>query len=158
MFRIGFGYDIHPLAAGRRFILGGIEIPFPEGPAGHSDGDGLVHAVIDSLLGAMGEGDIGLHFPDTDPRYKDVSSLELLREVMARLKSNGWTVVNLDTVVVAEEPKISPFVPGMKAVLGPILGLGTEALNVKAKTNEGLGPVGDKRAVACWAVALISKE
>ncbi len=157
MFRIGFGYDIHPLAPGRPLVLGGLAVPFPEGLAGHSDGDGLVHAVIDALLGAAGEPDIGRLFPDTDPRLAGVSSLKLLGETVARLKAGGWAVVNVDTVVAAEAPKIAPLVEPMRAVLCPVLGLDRTALGIKGKTGEGLGPVGEGRAIACWAVALIEK-
>jgi 2-C-methyl-D-erythritol 2,4-cyclodiphosphate synthase len=157
MLRIGFGYDIHPLAEGRKLVLGGLLIPGRPGLAGHSDGDGLVHAIIDALLGAAGEGDIGRLFPDTDPRTEGISSLRLLGEAMARLKAGGWSVVNVDTVVVAEEPKIAPFAGNMKAILCPILGVDEAGLGIKGKTNEGFGPVGEGRAVACWAVALIQK-
>jgi 2-C-methyl-D-erythritol 2,4-cyclodiphosphate synthase len=157
MHKIGFGYDIHPLVAGRKLVLGGLEIPFPRGLSGHSDGDALVHAVADALLGALGEGDIGRLFPDTDPRTEGVSSLLLLADVMARLRFGGWRVVNVDAVVVAEEPKISPHVPAMKNVLCPVLGIEQTGLGIKGKTNEGVGPVGEGRAVACWAVALIER-
>ncbi|MGA2362049.1 MAG: 2-C-methyl-D-erythritol 2,4-cyclodiphosphate synthase [Candidatus Aminicenantales bacterium] len=157
MHKIGFGYDIHPLVAGRKLVLGGLEIPFPRGLSGHSDGDALVHAVADALLGALGEGDIGRLFPDTDPRTEGVSSLLLLADVMARLKPGGWRVVNVDAVVVAEEPKISPHVPAMKNVLCPVLGIEQTGLGIKGKTNEGVGPVGEGRAIACWAVALIER-
>jgi 2-C-methyl-D-erythritol 2,4-cyclodiphosphate synthase len=155
MLKVGLGYDIHPLAEGRRFVLGGIEIPFPKGPLGHSDGDAVIHAIIDALLGTLGEGDIGGLFPDDDPGFKDVPSLELLEDVMGRLRRAGGRIVNLDTVIVAEEPRLAPHVDRMKTVLRPVLGLGEKALNIKAKTNEKLGPVGEGNAVACWAVALV---
>jgi 2-C-methyl-D-erythritol 2,4-cyclodiphosphate synthase len=155
MHKIGFGYDIHRLEPGRRLVLGGIEIPFAAGLLGHSDGDALVHAVIDALLGAHGQGDIGTHFPDTDPRYKGVQSLVLLETVMGHLRSRGASVVNVDAVIVAEEPKMGPHIPAMKAALAPVLGVPETAVGIKAKTNEGLGPVGEKRAIACYAVALI---
>jgi 2-C-methyl-D-erythritol 2,4-cyclodiphosphate synthase len=157
MHKIGFGYDIHPLVPGRKLVLGGLEIPFPRGLSGHSDGDALIHAVADALLGAMGEGDIGRLFPDTGPRTEGVSSLLLLAGVMARLKSAGWRVVNVDAVVVAEEPKISPHVPAMKNILCPVLGVKETGLGIKGKTNEGFGAVGESRAIACWAVALIER-
>ncbi len=157
MLRIGFGYDIHPLAAGRPLVLGGLEIPFPKGLAGHSDGDGLVHAIIDALLGAAGEPDIGCLFPDTDPRLAGVPSLRLLGEAMARLRAGGWSVVNVDTVVAAEGPKIAPLVDRMRDVLCPVLGVERGALGIKGKTGEGLGDVGEGLAIACWAVALIQK-
>jgi 2-C-methyl-D-erythritol 2,4-cyclodiphosphate synthase len=155
MHKIGFGYDIHRLEAGRRLVLGGVDIPFDSGLLGHSDGDALVHAVIDAVLGAHGQGDIGALFPDTDPRTKGARSLVLLEIVMGRLRSHGASVVNVDCVIVAEEPKMGPHVPAMKAALAPVLGVPETAIGVKAKTNEGLGPVGEKRAIACYAVAFI---
>jgi len=155
MHKTGLGYDIHRLEAGRRLVLGGTIIPFPEGLAGHSDGDALVHALIDALLGALGEGDIGGRFPDTDPRTKDARSTGLLADVVAHLKARGAAIVNVDTIIVAEAPKMGPHVPAMKAALCPVLGLPESCLGIKAKTNEGLGPVGEKRAIACFAVALI---
>jgi 2-C-methyl-D-erythritol 2,4-cyclodiphosphate synthase len=157
MFKIGFGYDIHALVPGKRLVLGGLHIPGPAGLTGHSDGDGLVHAIIDALLGAAGEADIGRLFPDNDPRTEGISSLRLLGEVMARLTEAGWSVVNVDTVVVAEEPKIAPHVESMKGILCPVLGVESLGLGIKGKTNEGLGPVGEGRAIACWAVVLIQK-
>jgi len=153
--RIGIGYDIHRLEAGRRLVLGGIDIPHPAGLLGHSDGDALVHAVIDALLGALGEGDIGTRFPDTDPRYEGARSLVLLETVMGRMRARGAAVVNVDAVIVAEEPKMGPHIPAMKAALAPVLGLSESAVGIKAKTNEGLGAVGEKRAIVCYAVALI---
>ena len=153
--KIGFGYDIHRLEPGRPLVLGGLEIPHFKGLAGHSDGDALVHAIIDALLGAMGEGDIGRLFPDTDPRWKGARSVGLLEDVVRRLKQSGGEIVNVDTVIVAEEPKIGPHVAAMKAVLCPVLGLAGSGLGIKAKTAEGLGAVGEGRAIACWAVALI---
>lgn len=155
--RTGLGYDIHRLAAGRRFVLGGVEIPFEKGSLGHSDGDCLTHAVIDALLGASGNPDIGRLFPDEDPRFKDVRSIELLVQVMVRLRSAGWQVVNVDAVIVLERPRLADHIDGMKSVLGPVLGLPGPALGIKAKTNEGLGPVGSGEAVACWATVLIRK-
>lgn len=157
MLRIGFGYDIHPLAAGRPLVLGGLEVPFPKGLAGHSDGDGLIHAIVDALLGAAGEPDIGRLFPDTDPRLAGVRSLDLLVEAMARLRSGGWSVVNVDTVVAAEAPRIAPLVERMRDVLCPVLGVDRTALGIKGKTGEGLDAVGQGRAIACWAVVLIEK-
>lgn len=155
MLKIGMGYDIHGLEAGRRLVLGGIEIPFSAGLLGHSDGDALAHAVIDALLGALGEGDIGAHFPDSEPRYKGARSAALLEAVVKIVRSRGAAVVNVDTVIVAEEPKMAPHIPAMKAALAPILGIPESSLGIKAKTNEGLGPVGEKRAISCYAVALI---
>jgi len=155
MHRIGFGYDIHRLEAGRRLVLGGTDIPSAAGLLGHSDGDALVHAVIDALLGALGEGDVGAHFPDTDPRFAGARSVGLLESVMGLVRSRGAEIVNVDTVIVAEEPKMGPHIPAMKATLAPVLGIRPSAIGIKAKTNEGLGPVGEKQAIACYAVALI---
>ena len=155
MHKIGFGYDIHKLEAGRRLVLGGTDIPSAAGLLGHSDGDALVHAVIDALLGALGEGDIGTHFPDTDPRFEGARSTGLLESVVSLVRSRGAAIVNVDTVIVAEEPKMGPHIPAMKAGLAPVLGIHPSAIGIKAKTNEGLGPVGEKRAIACYAVALI---
>ena len=155
MHKIGFGYDIHRLEAGRRLVLGGVDIPHAAGLLGHSDGDALVHAIIDALLGAIGEGDIGTHFPDTDPRTEGARSTGLLETVMGLVRARGAEIVNVDAVIVAEEPKMGPHIPAMKAALSPILGVPESSLGLKAKTNEGLGPVGEKRAIACYAVALI---
>jgi 2-C-methyl-D-erythritol 2,4-cyclodiphosphate synthase len=155
MHRIGFGYDIHRLESGRRLILGGTEVPFSAGLFGHSDGDALVHAVIDAVLGAIGEGDIGGHFPDTDPLTEGARSTGLLARVMDLVRSRGGEIVNVDSVIVAEEPKMGPHIPAMKAALCPLLGLPPSSLGIKAKTNEGLGPVGEKRAIACYAIVLI---
>ncbi|MGZ5515671.1 MAG: 2-C-methyl-D-erythritol 2,4-cyclodiphosphate synthase, partial [Candidatus Aminicenantales bacterium] len=131
------------------------DIPHAAGLLGHSDGDALVHAVIDALLGAIGEGDIGTHFPDTDPRTEGARSTGLLETVMGLVRSRRAEIVNIDAVIVAEEPKMGPHIPAMKAALAPILGLPVTSLGLKAKTNEGLGPVGEKRAIACYAIALI---
>ncbi len=156
--RVGLGYDLHRLVPGRPLFLGGVEIPFDKGLLGHSDGDALVHAVIDALLGAAGEGDIGTFFPDTDPATKDIRSLELLRAVMAILRKKHLTVRHVDCVVAAEAPKIGPHVGRMKDILGPLLGLKPDRLGIKAKTNEGTGLVGEGGAVACWAVAAVSRS
>jgi 2-C-methyl-D-erythritol 2,4-cyclodiphosphate synthase len=153
--RIGFGYDIHRLETGRPLVLGGLKISYAAGLTGHSDGDALVHAVIDALLGALGEGDIGTHFPDTDPRTEGIRSTDLLERVMGLVRSRGASIVNVDAVIVAEEPKMAPHVPAMKASLASALGVPETALGIKAKTNEGLGPIGEKRAIACYAVVLL---
>jgi 2-C-methyl-D-erythritol 2,4-cyclodiphosphate synthase len=155
MLKIGFGYDIHRLEAGRKLFLGGIEIPSSMGLLGHSDGDALIHAVIDALLGALGEGDIGVLFPDTDPRYEGVRSTGLLEAIVGFVRARGAEIVNVDSVIVAEEPKMGPHIPAMKTALAPILGVPPSAIGIKAKTNEGLGPVGEKRAIACSALALL---
>jgi 2-C-methyl-D-erythritol 2,4-cyclodiphosphate synthase len=156
--RIGFGYDIHRLAGGRPLYLGGIEIAHPAGLAGHSDGDALIHALIDALLGAAGEADIGRLFPDTAAEFKGIRSTELLRRVMVRLKRRRLEIRNVDTVIVAQAPRLAPHSERMKEALGPILGLPKDRIGIKAKTNEGLGPVGEKKAVACWAVVLVGEK
>jgi 2-C-methyl-D-erythritol 2,4-cyclodiphosphate synthase len=155
---VGFGYDIHQFKKGRKLYLGGVEIPHPAGLLGHSDGDCLIHALIDALLGACGENDIGRLFPDTDPAYKDIQSTELLKRVAGRLWRKKLEVLNVDAVVVAQAPQLAPFIDKMKTVVCPILRLSREQLGIKAKTNEGIGLVGRGKAVACWAVALIGKK
>ena len=156
--RTGLGYDLHRLARGRRLYLGGVAVPHSMGCVGHSDGDALIHALIDAVLGAMGEGDIGRLFPDTGPKYKDIRSTELLREVMGRLKKKRLRVLHANAVVVAERPKLGRHFPAMKDVLCPILGLRRDRLGLKAKTNEGLGLIGRGKALACWAVVLVGKK
>ncbi len=146
---VGLGFDLHRLAPGRRLVLGGVEIPHPAGLLGHSDGDVVLHAVIDALLGASGLGDIGRWFPDTDPAWKDADSGMLLGKVLEKL-NEGWEVVNADVTVLAEEPKIAPHHKAMQDRLAAILG--TDRVSIKAKTMEGLGPVGAREAIACMAV------
>lgn len=146
---VGFGYDIHRLVPGRRLVLGGVEIPHGKGLLGHSDADVLLHAVADAILGAAGLGDLGRLFPDTDPAWKDASSEVLLDRVMERVRP-AWTVVNVDATIVAEEPKLAPHAAAMGARLAARVGTGR--VSVKAKTNEGLGPVGAREAIACFAV------
>ena len=155
--RTGIGYDIHKLEEGRKLFLGGVEIPSSKGLIGHSDGDCLIHAVIDALLGALGKRDIGQLFPDSDPEYKDVRSTELLKEVISRLKKNKITIVNIDSIIVAEEPTLAPYIPRMKEVLCPILGIVRDDLGIKAKTNEGIGEIGRGEAIASWAQVLVKK-
>lgn len=151
----GIGYDIHRLEEGRKLFLGGIDVPFSKGLVGHSDGDCLIHAIIDALLGALGQKDIGQLFPDTDPGYAGVRSVELLRRTTKEIDNAGAEISNIDVLVVAEEPKLGRYIPDMKNLLCPILGLAQEDLGIKAKTNEGLGDVGEGRAIAAWAVALL---
>jgi 2-C-methyl-D-erythritol 2,4-cyclodiphosphate synthase len=155
MTRCGLGYDLHRLAPGRPLFLGGIEVPHTAGLVGHSDGDALIHALIDAILGAMGEGDIGQLFPDRDPRYKGIRSTELLRDVCARLKKKKLAVLHADAVVVAERPKLGPHFQAMRDALAPLLGLPPDGLGLKAKTNEGLGLIGRGRAIVCWAMVLV---
>ena len=135
--KAGIGYDIHKLEEERKLYLGGIEIPFPKGLLGHSDGDCLIHAIIDALLGAAGEGDIGQLFPDTDPRYRGVRSTELLEKVAAKLEARRMEIVNIDTMVIAEEPKLSPYISSMQETLSLILGVEKSDIGIKAKTDEG---------------------
>ncbi len=153
--KIGVGYDIHRLAEGRPMVLGGVEMPHPKGPEGHSDGDCLLHAVCDALLGAIGEGDIGMKFPDTDPKYKGVSSRTLLKSVASLVKDKGARVNNLDCVIILERPKITPYREEMRKVISDLLEVSTRCVNIKAKTAEGLGAVGEGNAVASYAAVLL---
>lgn len=153
--KTGLGYDIHRLARGRPLYLGGVKISHHSGLVGHSDGDCIIHALIDGLLGALGEGDIGRLFPDTDPEWKDVRSIALLRRIMPRLKRKKAEILNVDVVVVAQAPKLAPHATEIKKVLGSVLGIPEEDIGLKAKTNEGLGLVGRERAIACWAVVSV---
>ena len=153
--RIGIGYDLHRLVPGRPLFLGGVRLPHDKGLLGHSDGDALIHALIDALLGAAGEGDIGTLFPDDDPGTRNIPSLDLLGAVMTRLRRRRLAVHHVDCVVVTEAPKIAPHAGAMKAVLAPLLGLPPGRLGIKAKTNEGTGLIGKGGAIACWAVALV---
>jgi 2-C-methyl-D-erythritol 2,4-cyclodiphosphate synthase len=147
---IGHGWDIHRLVPGRKFLLGGVEIPHATGPQGHSDGDVLLHSVIDALLGAAALGDIGQHFPDTDPALKGISSEAMLAKVLGLLRGK-WTIVNIDVTVVAEAPKIAPHREAIRSRVAALTGCGQ--VNIKAKTNEGLGYVGAREAIECHAVA-----
>ncbi len=153
--RVGYGYDIHRYAPGRKLYLAGIEFPGEEGLLGHSDADVLIHAVIDAVLGAAGLGDIGRHFPDTDPAYKDIRSTVLLERVTAVIEESGWRVHNLDITLVAERPKIARHVPAMQASIAQILRIAPEQVSIKGKTSEGLGPVGEGLGIECHAVALV---
>jgi len=155
MIKIGIGYDIHRLEPGRKLYLGGKEIPFSLGLAGHSDGDGLIHAIIDALLGAMGEGDIGQLFPDTEVKYKGMRSTELLKDVMKRLRKKNHKIIHVDSIIIADEPKLASYLLDMKKILCPILLIKENDLGIKVKTNEGLGLVGEGKAIACWATVLI---
>jgi len=153
--RIGIGYDIHPLVPGRPLILGGVEIPFEKGLDGHSDADVLTHAVIDAVLGAAGEGDIGHHFGVDDPRYQGVRSLHLLAESWRRLEAKGFRVGNVDATVVAEAPRLSPHLRGMAANLADVLNVEPARINIKPTTAKGLGPLGSGEGIACLAVVLL---
>jgi 2-C-methyl-D-erythritol 2,4-cyclodiphosphate synthase len=155
--RIGNGYDIHRLVSGRPLILGGIRLDHPLGLEGHSDADVLVHALMDALLGALSLGDIGRHFPPEDPRWKGADSLQLLERVMELVRARGWQVVNVDAVVVAEQPKLKPHIEAMRAAIAARLAVEPDQVGVKATTNEGLGPTGRQEGIACHAVALLQK-
>jgi len=156
--RVGFGYDVHKLVKGRKLILGGVEIKFRKGLAGYSDADVLVHAIIDSLIGAIGEHDIGHHFPMDDPRYKGISSLILLKKISDILLSKGFSVVNIDTTVVAEAPKLSSYVKQMRLNISSVLGIPENAVNIKGKTEEGMGFTGKGQGISAYAVALIESN
>lgn len=153
--RIGYGYDVHPLGADRQLILGGIEVPHTKGLLGHSDSDVLVHAVCDALLGAMGEGDLGRHYPSSDPQYKGISSLKLLEDVMAKLKAKGYRVGNIDTVIVAQAPRLGPHLPAMQKKIAETAGIDPDLVNVKVKSGEGLDAVGREEGMIAHAVCLI---
>jgi 2-C-methyl-D-erythritol 2,4-cyclodiphosphate synthase len=155
--RIGLGYDIHRLRAGRRLVLGGVEVPSPRGLVGHSDADVLTHAVMDALLGAAGLGDIGVHFPPTDPDYEDAASLDLLSRVVKMLAAAGWKPSQVSAVVVAERPRLAPHVPVMRARLAERLGVLPDAISIQVTTNEGLGAVGQGEGIAAWATALVER-
>jgi 2-C-methyl-D-erythritol 2,4-cyclodiphosphate synthase len=157
-FRAGIGTDIHRLVGGRKLMLGGVQIPHPLGLLGHSDGDAVLHAVIDALLGAAGLGDIGTFFPDTDPKWKDADSKELLCIVKEKLVEKKWDIINIDVTIHAEQPRLEPFKGQIKRVIAGLLGIDFNAANVKAKTNEGLGEVGDGMAIAATAVAMLRKK
>jgi 2-C-methyl-D-erythritol 2,4-cyclodiphosphate synthase len=156
-FRIGFGFDVHPLGTERELWLGGVKIEFDKGCVGHSDADVLLHAICDALLGAANLRDIGYHFPNTDPRYKNADSKVLLSEVMKLLNQKGYSVGNIDATVSLEAPKINPHIPKMQKVIAPILGVTEDDVSVKATTNEKLGYVGRGEGVNAFAVALIHK-
>jgi 2-C-methyl-D-erythritol 2,4-cyclodiphosphate synthase len=153
--RAGIGFDVHPLAAGRPLVLGGVTIPHVEGLTGHSDGDVLCHAIIDALLGAAGLGDIGELFPSEDERYAGARSLDLLRDVVARLSQAGLRVVNVDATVVAEAPKLSPYREAIRVSLAEALGIDASSVGVKATTTDGLGAIGRGEGIASMAVALL---
>ena len=153
--RMGIGFDLHELVENRRLILGGVEIPYAKGLDGHSDADVLSHAIIDAILGACGEGDMGEHFPDSDIAYKDISSLELLRRVLERVQNKGFQIENVDTIIIAEDPKLSPFKESIRKKLAETLHLPVEQVNVKAKSAEGLGLLGRAEGIASYAIVSV---
>jgi 2-C-methyl-D-erythritol 2,4-cyclodiphosphate synthase len=156
--RVGFGYDAHRLVPGRPLILGGVEIPYHPGLGGHSDADVLTHALGDALLGAVAAGDLGRHFPDTDPAFRGISSLILLERIVAMVASRGYQPLNVDVTVVAERPKLAPFVPQMISKLAPILGLDPGAVSIKATSTEKMGFAGREEGIAAYAVVLVARE
>ena len=156
-FRIGLGYDIHKLAADRELIIGGVKIPYEKGLLGHSDADVLVHAIIDALLGALAMDDIGTLFPDTDDRFKDADSLLLLKKVYDKVQAQGYWINNIDTNIIAQEPKMMPYIPQMKSVLAPLLGLDKMDISIKAKTKEQLDAVGSKLAIEAHAIVMLER-
>ncbi len=156
--RIGIGIDFHQFASGRKLILGGVEVPSERGLAGHSDADVLLHAICDAMLGAAALGDIGTHFPDSDPRYKDISSVVLLSEVRKKITAAGFATENIDATVIAQEPKIAPYIPAMRERIAQTLGLSLAQINIKATTPEGLGALGRREGIAVWAVVLLTSQ
>jgi 2-C-methyl-D-erythritol 2,4-cyclodiphosphate synthase len=156
--RVGIGYDVHPLVKGRKLFLGGIEIPFHKGLLGHSDGDVLLHAICDALLGAISEGDIGTHFPDSDENIKGIESIKILSYVAGLMKKKGFSVINIDTVVVAEEPKIYPYRKAICDKIAGILDMEAGRIGVKGKSTEGLGFTGRKEGIAAQAVSLVEER
>ncbi|HZV76692.1 MAG TPA: 2-C-methyl-D-erythritol 2,4-cyclodiphosphate synthase [Candidatus Babeliales bacterium] len=158
MMRIGHGFDAHRLVEGRALILGGARIPFDRGPLGHSDGDVLAHALADALLGAAALGDLGSRFPATDSRWKDADSMELLSRCVAVVRDAGFAIVNVDATIVVERPRLAPFIAQMRSNLASRIGIGADAVSVKAKTSDGMGYTGDATGLAVYAVALLTKK
>ena len=156
-FRVGQGYDVHPLVPGRKLILGGVDIPHSAGLHGHSDADALLHAITDALLGAVALGDIGRHFPDTDPRYKGADSRVLLRAAVDLLAEKGWRPVNVDATLIAQQPKLAPHAAAMVANVAVDLGISPDSVNIKGKTNEKLGYLGRQEAIEAQAVVLVER-
>ena len=155
--RIGQGYDLHRLAAGRKLILGGVNIPHKTGLLGHSDADALVHSIIDAIFGAIADGDIGRHFPDNDLKYKDADSLKLLSETGDILKNKGYKIINIDSTIIAQAPKMAPFIDLIRANISNTLKISTNDVSIKAKTNEGMDSTGKEEAIQAYAIILIDK-
>ena len=154
--RTGFGYDSHRLVEGRKLIIGGVELPFEKGLIGHSDADVLCHAITDSIIGALGLGDIGRHFPDSDPKWKDALSTDMLKYIIGLVRINGYSITWVDTTIIAEQPRMSPYIDAIKDSLAKI-GIPQGNINVKAKTNEGMGFIGRGEGIAAYAVCLLEK-
>jgi 2-C-methyl-D-erythritol 2,4-cyclodiphosphate synthase len=156
--RMGFGYDVHPFVPGRPLVLGGITIPYLFGLKGHSDADVLIHAICDALLGAVAEGDIGRHFPDTDPQYRDIRSTLLLKKVLTKVRGKGFRPINIDATIVAQKPRLSDIIPRMVKEISDTLEIEIERVNLKATTTEGLGFTGREEGIAAYAVALVEED
>jgi 2-C-methyl-D-erythritol 2,4-cyclodiphosphate synthase len=156
--RVGEGWDTHALVAGRPLVLGGVTVPHTHGLLGHSDADALLHAITDALLGAAGLGDIGRHFPDTDPAFRGADSARLLADAARRVRAAGWEIVNVDSTIVAQAPKMAPHIGAMRSRIAGVLGIAEDAVNVKAKTAEKLGPVGEGRAIETRAICLLHRR
>jgi 2-C-methyl-D-erythritol 2,4-cyclodiphosphate synthase len=155
---MGCGWDIHPLVEGRKLILGGLEIPHHKGLQGHSDSDALLHAICDALLGAMGEGDLGRHYPSSDQRFKNISSLTLLEDVVGKLRAKGYRLGNVDSTIIAQAPRLSPHLAAMQKIIAGVLQVDPDLVNVKVKSGEGLDAVGREEAVAAQAVCVIERS
>ncbi len=155
--RVGMGYDVHRLVEDRKLILGGVEIDYEKGLLGHSDADCLVHAIMDALLGAACMGDIGKHFPDSDERYSGADSMQLMSEVRSMIEKAGFTIGNIDAVIIAQKPKMAPHIPLMRIKVANVLGIDESSVNIKATTEEGLGFTGEGKGIACQAVALLEE-
>lgn len=156
--RIGFGYDVHEFAVNRKLIIGGVEVEYHKGLAGHSDADVLLHAICDALLGALALGDIGKHFPNTDSKYKNIDSKILLDKTYNLVKDNGYLLGNIDSTIVIQEPKMAPYIPSMRKVIAEILNIGVEQISIKATTSEGLGFEGRGEGVSAYAIVLLNKK
>jgi 2-C-methyl-D-erythritol 2,4-cyclodiphosphate synthase len=156
--RIGIGFDFHPLVVGRRLVLGGVEIPFDRGLEGHSDADVLTHAIGDAMLGASGQGDLGCHFPDTDPAYQNISSQEILRKILGMVRTKGYRIANVDSTIVAERPRLTPHTGKMKEVLSATLGIAAAEISIKATTMERFGSVGREEGIAALAAVLLEED
>ncbi len=155
--KVGIGYDIHRLVTGRKLVLGGVEIPFEKGLFGHSDADVLVHSICDAILGALGKGDIGLHFPDSNPKYKDISSLILLGKVSEIMTEANFQVNNLDSIIIAQSPRLLPYIEEMKKNVSRVVNSSREVINIKATTNEGLGLIGQGEGIAAYTIVSLTE-
>jgi len=158
MLRIGFGYDSHRFISGKKLKIGGVEIEYKYGLLGHSDGDVMLHAISDALLGAVGLGDIGIYFPPTDPKYEGIDSKDILSKVAGKIKEIGYEVINIDCVLISEEPKFQPYYEKIKKSLAHLLGINESQINIKSKSNEKMGFIGRKEGIVCYAIALLEER